>query len=161
MPWLVHHSALLIDICRIGDEGRTPYERRDFSDSCQNSNKASGSEGRHFQESRSLIRDGRMDCSQASQQVEERCTCSQRCTQVGSFNRRPEEGRWNQEELGGVKGTPWEPIPGRGGIEVKSTISIRRKENTPIPGPIPQPSARDVIPRRIYIRRQDVLDSKY
>ena len=28
MPWLVHHSALLIDICRVGTDGCTPYERR-------------------------------------------------------------------------------------------------------------------------------------
>ena len=28
MPWLVHHSALLIDVCRVGSDVRTPCEKR-------------------------------------------------------------------------------------------------------------------------------------
>ena len=28
MPWFMHHAALLIDICRIGEDGRPLYERR-------------------------------------------------------------------------------------------------------------------------------------
>ena len=28
IPWLVHHSALLIDICRVCSDGHAPYERR-------------------------------------------------------------------------------------------------------------------------------------
>ena len=76
---------------------------------------------------------------------------------VSTFNRRPEEERWNQEEFGAVQGTPWEPIPGRGGIEVKSRFQVRGDEEEPIP----QPSTRDVVPRRIYIRREDVSESKY
>jgi len=76
---------------------------------------------------------------------------------VRSYNRRPEEERWNQEEFGSVVGTPWEPAPGRGGIEVKSRFQYEKDDEAIIP----PPSTREVIPRRIYIRREDVSDSKY
>ena len=75
---------------------------------------------------------------------------------VNSFNRRPEEERWNQEEFGGIQGTPWEPIPGRGGIEVKSRFMMIGEEEV-----IPPLSARDVIPRRMHIKREGASDTKY
>ncbi len=28
MPWLVHHAAFVLDICSVGEDGRTPYEAR-------------------------------------------------------------------------------------------------------------------------------------
>ena len=39
-----------------------------------------------------------------------------------SFRRKPESMRWDWEYFKEVKGTPWEPLPGRPGIEVKSSI---------------------------------------
>ena len=55
-----------------------------------------------------------------------------------------------------MQGTPWEPIPGRRGMEVKSRFKVRGEKGT-----IPPPSTREVIPRRIYIRSEDVSESKY
>ena len=43
---------------------------------------------------------------------------------VMTFKRRPEGERWNLEELENAKGLPWEPIPGREGIEIKSRVHI-------------------------------------
>ena len=47
---------------------------------------------------------------------------------VRSYNRRPEEERWNQEEFGATQGLLWEPIPGRGGIEVKGKFQVIEEE---------------------------------
>ena len=38
-----------------------------------------------------------------------------------------EEQRWNSELLDKMQGIPWEPIPGREGIEIKSRISVPRE----------------------------------
>ena len=43
---------------------------------------------------------------------------------VRHFKQRPEEERWNQEELVKAVGVPWEPVPGRAGIQVKSHFTI-------------------------------------
>jgi hypothetical protein len=161
MPWLVHHAALLIDICRIGTDGCTPYERR---------------KGKKFHrplpeigeciwylKPQSVGKD-KLDTRWESgvfaglraESGELYVLTDKGAIKVNSFNRRPEEERWNQEEFGGIQGTPWEPIPGRGGIEVKSRFLMRGEEEIIAP-----PSTREVIPRRIYIRREDVSESKY
>ena len=45
-----------------------------------------------------------------------------------SFQRRPEEDRWNQEELQSAKGLPWEPTPEAKGVEAKSQFRYRDEE---------------------------------
>ena len=39
---------------------------------------------------------------------------------VRAYRRRPEEDRSSQEEFAAVEELPWEPVPGRSGIEVKA-----------------------------------------
>ena len=53
--------------------------------------------------------------------------------------------------------TPEEPIPGRGGIEVKSRFQVRAEEDSPIP----PASDREAVPRRTYIRREGVSEEEY
>ena len=48
-----------------------------------------------------------------------------------SFRRRPEEQRWNKEEFEKMQGLPWEPVPGRKGIEIKSKVEVQT-EGDPI-----------------------------
>ena len=43
---------------------------------------------------------------------------------VKHFKQRPEEERWNQEEFLRGTGVPWEPVPGRGQIQIKSQFRI-------------------------------------
>ena len=50
--------------------------------------------------------------------------------------RKAEEERWNQEEFANAKGTPWEPIPGRSNIEVKSHFTMKDDEAIVGAGPI-------------------------
>ena len=76
---------------------------------------------------------------------------------VRSFNRKPEEDRWNQEEFAGIQGLPWEPVPGRAHVEVKSHFTIPEDDNVIIK----EPESKELKPRRIYITRRDVSDEKY
>ena len=71
---------------------------------------------------------------------------------VRSYNRRCEEERWNQEEFNKGKGTPWEPIPGEGPIQVKSRFKI--KDRPEDEAPLKAPEIREAKPRRIYISNQ-------
>jgi hypothetical protein len=48
------------------------------------------------------------------------------------FRRKPEgEAKWNSEELSQVRGSPWQPTPGRDSIEVKCQINMPL-DNSPI-----------------------------
>ena len=46
-----------------------------------------------------------------------------------SFKRKPESQQWDYEAFSKMHGTPWEPIPGHEGREVKSSVNIH---NAPI-----------------------------
>ena len=161
MPWLVHHAAILIDICRVGNDGRTPYERKKGKKFIRALPEIG--ECIWYLRPQSVGKD-KLDTRWESgvfaglrvESGELYVLTEGGALKVNSFNRRPEEERWNQEEFGAIQGTPWEPIPGREGIEVKSRFQYRGEAEEEI---IPQPSTRDVIPRRIYIRREDVADS--
>ena len=72
-----------------------------------------------------------------------------------SYNSRPAEERRNQEELNQVQGMPWEPVPGSGCIEVKSRLQVEEDEE-----PIALMKTREVLPRKIYIRREHVAEDK-
>ena len=43
---------------------------------------------------------------------------------VRTYCRKPDDERWDSQELDLAKGVPWEPIPGRGRIQVKSRVKI-------------------------------------
>ena len=73
---------------------------------------------------------------------------------VRSYNRRSEEERWNQEEFNKGRGTPWEPIPGEGPIQVKSRFRIRDRPDEE--EPLKAPEIREAKPRRIYIVKSDL-----
>ena len=73
---------------------------------------------------------------------------------VMSYKRRPEEQRWNKEEFEGIKGLPWEPVPGRAGIEIKSRVEVPT-ERAPVTldeGILLRPK----VGRRMYITKDDV-----
>ena len=68
--------------------------------------------------------------------------------------RKPEEERWNPEEFAGVQGVPWEAVPGRSHIDVKAAFSIPGEIEEEVI--VKEPAAREMIPRRRYIKRSDV-----
>ena len=73
---------------------------------------------------------------------------------VRTFRRKAsKESRWNRIEFDAIQGTPWEPIPGREGIELKTAVVIPRA-----PGPIIEPvegMVRPIVRRRFQIRKED------
>ena len=44
-----------------------------------------------------------------------------------------EEDRWNWEEFTKIQGTPWEPIPGRPGIELTANVGAEEEPREIIP----------------------------
>ena len=47
-----------------------------------------------------------------------------------AFRKRGSEGeRWSRDDVKSVGGIPWEPIPGREGIEIKSSVNLPRDES--------------------------------
>ena len=72
------------------------------------------------------------------------------------YKRKPEKERWNQDEFAGIQRLPWEPVPGRNQVEVKSHFQYKEEEEIP-----KLPSNRESIPRRIYIRKEDVSENEY
>ena len=65
-----------------------------------------------------------------------------------------EEDRWNWDEFTKIQGTPWEPIPGRPGIELTANIGAEK-------GPreiIPKDDAveQDTVMRRFRITKEEV-----
>lgn len=150
IPWLVHQSSLLIDMCRIGNGGRTPYRRWKGKKLLRT--RPELGECSWFLRPQSVGKEkldtrweNGVSAGLRAESVELYALAGKGSLKISSFNRRPEKERWNQEELGGARGAPWEPIPGRGGIEVKSGFQIRGDEGSSIP----QPSTRDATPRRI------------
>ena len=54
---------------------------------------------------------------------------------VRSYCRKTEDERWDGEELDLVMGVPWEPIPGRGHIQVKSRVKFMEESGEKIRDP--------------------------
>ena len=52
------------------------------------------------------------------------------------------------------QGVPWEPIPGREGIEVRANIELPMEETEPTP--VQEPEPQDVIRRRAGITKTDI-----
>merc|ERR1712240_226221 len=67
------------------------------------------------------------------------------------------EERWNPDAIGSMKGTPWEPIPGK--LDDSIPVRVRLPEEGQPPGPSPDNLGephRD-IKRRARITREDVI----
>ena len=63
--------------------------------------------------------------------------------------------RWNPNRLAEIAGTPWEPIPGRGEIEVQSRVYNPRKSDDVILVPNEGPP-KSVIKKRFKILPTDM-----
>ncbi len=56
----------------------------------------------------------------------------------GKTKRIPRGEIWNWDEFSKMQGVPWEPVPGREGIEVKANIGKDEKPREVIPRPTKQ-----------------------
>ena len=51
---------------------------------------------------------------------------------IRTFCRKPDDERWDIQELDLAVGVPWEPIPGRGQIQVKSKVKFMEESGEKI-----------------------------
>ena len=58
--------------------------------------------------------------------------------------------QWDKEVMHGMQGVPWEPVPGREGVEVKARVEVPKNGDTP--APFPEPEEPECIRRRPKIR---------
>jgi len=128
-PWLVMYASLLLNLCVVGEDGRTAYERR---------------KGRKFKkvlpefgecitylkpESVGIDKaDSRWDngvfVGLRIESGELFVMTSKGVIKVRTFARKPEEERFEAKLLEEGKGVPWEPVTGRGRIEVKTKVRV-------------------------------------
>ena len=62
--------------------------------------------------------------------------------------------RWDLGKFNKVKGVPWEPTPGREGIEIRARVHVPRDNSAP-EAPM-EGEAKEVVPRRVRITREQV-----
>ena len=65
-----------------------------------------------------------------------------------------ESERWNLDKFNSFQGTPWEPIPGREGIELKTCVHVP-KDTDPV-NPVAKGEDKEAIPRRVRITREQI-----
>ena len=73
-----------------------------------------------------------------------------------SIRRKAGSERWNKDLFNSIKGTPWEPIPGKNTIEAPIAVRIPEEDKIGIPQTLTQ--EKDIISRDFKIYRQDVKD---
>ena len=128
MPWLIRHATAVHNRYHKGSDGRTRYERlrgRPFNKEVAEFGeciwylkpKSKGKEKRRSRWDNGIwlgIRDESNEIFVGTPQG---------VLKVRTIRRRADkEGRWNWEQFEAMRGVPWEPIPGREGIEVKASI---------------------------------------
>ena len=75
---------------------------------------------------------------------------------VGAFRRKPISAeRWDSERLfNNFKGTPWRPVPGRGGDEIRITVAVPDSE----PRIKPETAEdKEITRRRAIVTKPDIL----
>ena len=159
LPWLIMYAAILINICSIGEDGKTAYERR--------RGKSFKREIPEFGESIWYLRPGSAGKDKLDERwgdgvylgiIEESLEIyvgtKEGIIKVRTFARRGEADRWRKKEIEEMVGVPWEPVPGRGMKEVKSKVHIAgvgAGEDI-----IEEPQLRGAIPRRMRFDADDL-----
>ena len=133
MPRVIKHAAFVINVCKVGEDGRTAWERKKG----QRFNRQLPEIGecvwflRALSEGKEKLDTRWEDGVFAGVREESReiyVMCAEGVRKVRSYKRRPEEERWNQEEFSHAIGTTWEPEPGRHHIEIKARFSMKDDE---------------------------------
>ena len=159
LPWLIRHASATINRYSVGKDGKTAHQRvrgRPFS--------AATTEFGECVWYRIVKgnKRGKLDARWGKGVwlgIREESNESLVGTPLGvikirTFRRRGSmEERWNLEEINGFRGVPWEPIPGREGIKIRSRVFV--PETTDISGPA-EVEARIPARRRFKITKADL-----
>ena len=116
LAWLIMYAAMLINICSVGEDSRTAYERL--------RGKKFKREIPEFGESVWYLKSGSAGKDKLDEGwgdgvylgvIEESCELhigtKEGFIEVRTFARRGEEHRWRKKEIGEMVGVTWEPIP--------------------------------------------------
>ena len=157
LPWLVIHSASLLNRFAVGMDGCTAHRRlkgKDFKGTLCEFGECVwymhvGITGKNKLDSR--WSDG-IWLGHIDESGETIIGTKDGCIKVRSVKRKPVEDRWNYAELEQMQGTPWEPVPGHPEREIKSRVIIQS-------GSVEDPPTRESeapVPKRVYIKKRDV-----
>ena len=69
------------------------------------------------------------------------------------------EERWSRDKVLGIRGVPWEPVPGKGESELSVQVHLPTEREEP--KPVEEGTERREIRRRVRIRREDVMKYGY
>ena len=160
VPWLVKHAAQLVTRYRIREDGKTAHEkirgkkfRRETAEfgECVWYLKP-GTKGKEKWVSR--WGDG-VWLGIRDESGETIIGTKQGTIKVATFRRKGDPAeRWNKEEIMGIVGVPWEPVPGSGRVELKSRVVFpeeRKKPESPTEG-----EEKEKKERREYITMADL-----
>ena len=74
-----------------------------------------------------------------------------------SFRRKViKEERWDAQAIKDIQGTPWRPVPGRGGDEIRIDVRIPEGK-TSIPVPVIGAEEQEITRRRVRINKSDIM----
>ena len=140
IPWMIQHAASTMNRRRMDERGMTPYRTWTGRDS--KAHVAEFGERVWYLKSDSagknkLVRrweDG-VWMGIRDESGESIIGTSEGVVKCRDFRRRPEADRWRSKDLSEIKGTPWQPTPGRDSIEIKCKINMPSDES-----PITEPA---------------------
>ena len=130
LPWLVRHAGATINRYNIGKDGQTAHQRvrgRPFS-----AHVTDLGECVWFKLVKGNTR-GKLDSKWGKgvwlgireESNESFIGTPAGVIKVRTFRRRgSDEERWNLEEVNAFRGVPWEPIPGREGVKIRSRVYV-------------------------------------
>ena len=82
------------------------------------------------------------------------------CIKVNDIRRLgSNQERWCRESFDGLKGTPWEPVPGSGTTRLKVNVQMAKLGEGMAESP--QAAPRDYVPKRFRITRMDFAEIGY
>ena len=123
LPWLVMHAANTLNRYAMGQDGRTAYHRlsgKKFNQEVVEFGEEvwymhPGITGKHKLDNRwsSGVWLGMRERTNESI-----IGTSEGCLKARSIKRRPEALRWEKTQWDNLQGVPWEPVPGREGVQL-------------------------------------------
>lgn len=154
------YAAMLINICSVGGDGKTTYERdvraRSSKGNCLNSVRAYGISSQGQLAKTSSTKHGEAQFMWDLLRNHVSCAFEQMrgFTKVRTFVRRGEPDRWRKTEMNEMIGVPRELVPGRGMKEVRSRVHLAEVgcgEDV-----ILEPQIRQVVARRMRFNMEDL-----
>ena len=160
LQWLVRWAAMVVSRFRVGEDGKTPYQRQKGR-KCKEEvvpfaelvhyRKLSEDPGRNKLES--PWEEG-LWLGHARSSNEALIGTENGVVRAWAVKRRQEEERWDAKRILEMQGTPARPNPQSPGVDVPVHIHLPQESEVPLPGE-PPPARVETAPRRTYLKARD------